>query len=142
MGHQEPPLARVRAGGAAYINRLCKGLSWREHVESRGSPNTRVPPSSAAAATRAAASSSAHPAGAAASRAAPYQRQPWPGADHPQPRAPGGKRAARKWRDASQVRTQAAQSKQPPGLEPPPPPRALGEGNWVPSLAGSGTRYF
>ncbi|CAK7319925.1 serine/threonine-protein kinase 35 [Vulpes vulpes] len=135
MGHQEPPLARVRAGGAAYINRLCKGLSRREHVESRGSPDTRSSPASAAAATRAAAGSQAHPARAAASRAAPYARQPWPGADHPRPRAPGGKRAARKWRRAGQVtiqgpapprpgagrRDEAGGTRAAPLLLPPPP---------------------
>lgn len=134
MGHQEPPLARVRAGGAAYINRLCKGLSWREHVESRGSPDTRFSPTGAAATTtRAAADSGAHTARAAASRAAPYRRQPWPGADHPQPGAPGGKRAARKWRGASQVRAQSAESKRAPKLEPSPSPRALGEVTRAPS---------
>lgn len=142
MGHQEPPLARVRAGGAAYINRLCKGLSWREHVESRGSPDTRFSPASAAATPRAAAGFGAHSARAAASGAALYRRQPWPGADHPQPGTPGGKRAARKWRGAGQVRAQSAESQQAPRLEPPPSPRALGEGNRAPSLAGSGTRNF
>nr|XP_005904426.1 PREDICTED: serine/threonine-protein kinase 35 [Bos mutus] len=103
MGHQEPPLARLRAGRAAYIKRLRKGLSWREHVESRGSPDAQLSPESTAAVTRAVAGAVARPTRAAASRAAPYPRQPCPGADHPQPGALGGKRAARKWKGAGQV---------------------------------------
>ena len=103
MGHQEPPLARLRAGRAAYIKRLRKGLSWREHVESRGSPDAQLSLESTAAITRAVAGAVARPTRAAASRAAPYPRQPCPGADHPQPGALGGKRAARKWKGAGQV---------------------------------------
>lgn len=109
MGHQEPPLARVRAGREAYIKGLRKGLSWREHVESRGSPYAQFSPESTAAITRAAASSIARSARANASRAAPYRRQPWPGADHPQPGALEGKRAARKWKGAGQVRVRSAE---------------------------------
>ena len=58
---------------------------------------------STAAITRAVAGAVARPTRAAASRAAPYPRQPCPGADHPQPGALGGKRAARKWKGAGQV---------------------------------------
>lgn len=108
MGHQESPLARVPAGGAAYIKRLCKGISWREHVEGRGSLDARFSPTRGAATTSAAADSGAHPLRASA-RAARYRRLPWPGVDHPQPEAPGGKRAARKWRGAGQVRAQSAE---------------------------------
>ncbi|KAF5924858.1 hypothetical protein HPG69_008530, partial [Diceros bicornis minor] len=107
MGHQEPPLARVPAGGSAYIKRLCKGLSWREHVESRGSLDARFSPASAATTEPAAApGSAARPARAAASRAARCGRQPRPGTDHPQPGTLRGKRAARKWRGAGQVTNQ------------------------------------
>ncbi|XP_016001326.2 serine/threonine-protein kinase 35 [Rousettus aegyptiacus] len=106
MGHQEPPLARVPAGGAAYIKRLCKGISWREHVESRGSLDARFSPTRGAATTRAEADSGAHPLRATA-RAARYRRLPWPGVDHPRPEAPEGKKAARKWRGAGQVTIQA-----------------------------------
>ncbi|XP_054986451.1 serine/threonine-protein kinase 35 [Sorex araneus] len=99
MGHQEPPLARVRAGGAAYIKRLCKGLGWREHVQSPGSPGARLAP---AVCTRAAAGSGARPARAAAApRAARAGRPPWSGADRPRESgAPSGKRTARKCRGA------------------------------------------
>ena len=103
MGHQEPPLARLRAGRAAYIKRLRTGLSWREHVESRGSPAAQLYPESTAAVTSTVAGAVARPPRAAASRAAPFPRQPCPGADHPQPGALGGKRAARKWKGAGQV---------------------------------------
>ncbi|XP_045384880.1 serine/threonine-protein kinase 35 isoform X2 [Lemur catta] len=106
MGHQESPLARAPAGGAAYIKRLCKGLSWREHVESHGSPEGWASPASAAATARAAALPAARPSSATASRAARSRRHPEPGADHPQAGAPGGKRAARKWRCAGQVTIQ------------------------------------
>eukprot|EP00069_Balaena_mysticetus_P004142 bmy_17141T0 len=135
MGHQEPPLARVRAGRAAYIKRLRKGLSWREHVESRGSPDAQLSPESTAAVTRAAAGSVARPTRATVSRAARYPKQPWPGADHPQLGALGGKRAARKWKGAGQVtiqgpapprpgtgrRDEAGGSRAAPLLLPPPP---------------------
>lgn len=109
MGHQEPPLARVPAGGAVYIKRLCKRISWREHVESRGSLDSGFAPARCAATTAAAADSGARPSQATASGAAQYPRRPWLGADHPQPKAPGGKRAARKWRGARQVRAQSAE---------------------------------
>ncbi|KAB0348407.1 hypothetical protein FD754_013264 [Muntiacus muntjak] len=135
MGHQEPPLARLRAGRAAYIKRLRKGLSWREHVESRGSPDAQLYPESTAAVTRTVAGAVARPTRAAASRAAPYPRQSCPGADHPQPGALGGKRAARKWKGAGQVtiqgpalprpgagrRDEAGGSRAAPLLLPPPP---------------------
>ncbi|XP_007465440.1 PREDICTED: serine/threonine-protein kinase 35 [Lipotes vexillifer] len=135
MGHQEPPLARVRAGHAAYIKRLRKGLSWREHVESRGSPDAQLSPESTAAVTRTATGSVARPTRATISRPARYPKQPWPGADHPQLGALGGKRAARKWKGAGQVtiqgpapprpgagrRDEAGGSRAAPLLLPPPP---------------------
>lgn len=98
MGHQEPPPARAPAGGATYIKRLCKGLSWRQHVESPGSPDAGCSPA------RAAAGSVARRVRATAARAAGYGRPAWPGADHPQPGASGRKRPARRWRGAVQVR--------------------------------------
>ncbi|XP_069351628.1 serine/threonine-protein kinase 35 [Eulemur rufifrons] len=106
MGHQESPLARAPAGGAAYIKRLCKGLSWHEHVESHGSPEGWASPASAAATAWAAALPAARPSSATASRAARSRRHPGSGADHLQAGAPGGKRAARKWRCAGQVTIQ------------------------------------
>ncbi|XP_059979227.1 serine/threonine-protein kinase 35 isoform X1 [Lagenorhynchus albirostris] len=135
MGHQEPPLARVRAGHAAYIKRLRKGLSWREHVESRGSPDAQLSPESTAAVTRTATGSVARPTRATVSRPARYPKQPWPGADHPQLGALEGKRAARKWKGAGQVtiqgpapprpgagrRDEAGGSRAAPLLLPPPP---------------------
>ncbi|TEA32864.1 serine/threonine-protein kinase 35 [Orcinus orca] len=135
MGHQEPPLARVRAGRAAYIKRLRKGLSWREHVESRGSPDAQLSLESTAAVTRTATGSVARPTRATVSRPARYPKQPWPGADHPQLGALEGKRAARKWKGAGQVtiqgpapprpgagrRDEAGGSRAAPLLLPPPP---------------------
>lgn len=106
MGHQEPPLARVLAGGSTFINRLCKRLSWREHAESGRSQDTRLSPASVAATIRAATGSVARLAQASATRRATYRRQPGPGADHPQPGAPARKRTARKWRGADQVTIQ------------------------------------
>ncbi|KAM9589931.1 serine/threonine-protein kinase 35 isoform 2-T2 [Trichechus inunguis] len=113
MGHQESPPARAPARGATYIKGLCKRLSWREHVESRGSLDARFFPASAAATTGGATRSVPHPALATASRSAQSRRRPRPGTDHPQTRTPGGKRAARKWRGAGQVAIQ--------GLAPPRP---------------------
>ncbi|XP_070276154.1 serine/threonine-protein kinase 35 [Myotis yumanensis] len=107
MGHQEPPLARAPAGGAPYVKRLCKGTSWRERVQSRGSPDAGFSPARAAAISGAAPGSGARPARAIGSRAARYRRQPQPGAHHPQPETPGGKPAVRKWRGSGQVSTQA-----------------------------------
>ncbi|KAM5219553.1 serine/threonine-protein kinase 35 isoform 1-T2 [Hipposideros larvatus] len=141
MGHQEPPLARMPAGGAAYIKRLCKRISWREHVESRRSLDARFSPACGAATPGAAADCGEHPSQASASRAARCPRRPWPGADHPQPEAPGGKRAARKWRGARQVTIQApapprpgvgrrdvAGGRQAAPLLLPPPPAAMETG--------------
>nr|KAF6331117.1 serine/threonine kinase 35 [Myotis myotis] len=107
MGHQEPPLARAPAEGAPYVKRLCKGLSWRERVRSRGSPDAGFSPARAAATSGAAPGSGARPARAVGSRAARYLRQPRLGAHHPQPETPGGKPAVRKWRGSGQVTTQA-----------------------------------
>ena len=103
MGHQEPPLARVPAGGAVYIKRLCKGISWREHVESRGCLDAGFCPARAAATSSEAASSGTRRARATAARAARYRRLPYPGADHPQTEASGEKPIARKWRGSGQV---------------------------------------
>ncbi|KAG8513404.1 Serine/threonine-protein kinase 35 [Galemys pyrenaicus] len=143
MGHQEPPLAPVAAGGAAYIKRLCKGLSWREHVESRGRLDAGLSPAGAAATTRAAAAAAAAAAAGSAARrthdtalrAARYPKQPWLGADHAQLGTSRGKRASRKWRGAGQVtiqgpapprpragrRDEAGGARAAPLLHPPPP---------------------
>ncbi|XP_007958213.1 serine/threonine-protein kinase 35 [Orycteropus afer afer] len=135
MGHQESPLAREPAGGATYIKGLCKRISWREHVEKHGSLDAWSFPASAAATTGGAARSVVRPALATAFRAAQSRRRPRPGADHPQTRTPGGKRAARKWRGASQVaiqglapslpgaarRDEAGGARAAPLLLPPPP---------------------
>ncbi|XP_036100562.1 serine/threonine-protein kinase 35 [Molossus molossus] len=141
MGHQEPPLAGVPAGGAAYVKRLCKGVSWRQHVKSRGSLDAGFSHAHAVATSRAAPGSGARPARAIASRAARYRRRPWPGSDHPQPEAPGGKPAARKWRGSGQVTIQAPAPPRPgagrrdeaggPRAAPlllPPPPAAMETG--------------
>ncbi|XP_060043496.1 serine/threonine-protein kinase 35 [Erinaceus europaeus] len=125
MGHQEPPPARAPAGGATYIKRLCKGLSWRQHVESPGSPDAGCSPA------RAAVGSVARRVRATAARAAGYGRPAWPGADHPQPGASGRKRPARRWRGAVQGpasqrlgagrRDEAGGARAAPLLLPPPP---------------------
>ncbi|KAM5245689.1 serine/threonine-protein kinase 35 [Ctenodactylus gundi] len=135
MGHQESPLTRAAAGGAAYVKRLCKGLSWREHVESHENLAAWAAPTSAAAPTGAASRPVARPSRATACGAALSRRQPRSGADHRPARAPGGKRAARKWNCASQViaqgparpragagrRDEAGGSGAAPLLLPPPP---------------------
>ncbi|KAI5246350.1 serine/threonine-protein kinase 35 isoform X1 [Manis pentadactyla] len=141
MGHQEPPLARVLAGGSTFINRLCKRLSWKEHAESGRSQDTRLSPASVAATIRAATGSVARLAQASATRRATYRRQPRPGADHPQPGTPAGKRASRKWRGADQVTIQGPAPPRPgagrrdeaggPRAAPlllPPPPAAMETG--------------
>nr|XP_051697163.1 serine/threonine-protein kinase 35 [Oryctolagus cuniculus] len=106
MGHQESPLTRARAGGAAYIKRLCKGLSWRQHVESHGGLGAWASPARAAATAGAAAEPVAARARTTTTRAAPCPQQPQPRAVHPRGRPPGGKRAVRKWRGAGQVTIQ------------------------------------
>ncbi|KAL0595311.1 Serine/threonine-protein kinase 35 [Plecturocebus cupreus] len=138
MGHQESLLAQTPAGGAAYIKRLCKGLSWREHVESHGSLGAQASPASAAAAetpaarrTRATASRRTR---ATASRAARSRRQPRPGADHPQAGAPGVKRTARKRRCAGQVRVPFEDRRTSTEAGVTATASALGEGNRVPRL--------
>uniref|UniRef100_A0A8D2IKT6 non-specific serine/threonine protein kinase n=1 Tax=Urocitellus parryii TaxID=9999 RepID=A0A8D2IKT6_UROPR len=135
MGHQESPLTRAAAGGAAYIKRLCKGLSWREHVERHGNLEAWASPASAPATTGASVRSVVRLTRATASRETRSRRQLRPGTDHPQARAPGGKRAARKWNGAGQVtiqgpapprpgagrRDEAGGSRAAPLLLPPPP---------------------
>ncbi|KAM5304388.1 serine/threonine-protein kinase 35 isoform 1-T1 [Glossophaga mutica] len=121
MGHQEPPLAQVPAGGAVYIKRLCKGISWREHVESRGCLDAGFCPARAAATSSEAASSGTRRARATAARAARYRRLPCPG--------------ARKWKGSDQItiqgpapprpgagrRDEAGGARAAPLLLPPPP---------------------
>lgn len=143
MGHQEPPLARVLAGGSTFINRLCKRLSWREHAESGRSQDTRLSPASVAATIRAATGSVARLAQASATRRATYRRQPGPGADHPQPGAPARKRTARKWRGADQVSKGAAREVK-TSADAGATPAASGAwgGKRAPSLARSGTPNF
>nr|XP_020029447.1 serine/threonine-protein kinase 35 [Castor canadensis] len=111
MGHQESPLTRAATRGAAYIKTLCKGLSWREHVESHGNLEAWASPVGAAATTGAAPRSVARLARANASRATRSRGLPRPGTDHPQARAARGRRAARKWKRTGQVTAQ--------GLAPP-----------------------
>lgn len=104
MGHQESPLTRAATRGAAYIKTLCKGLSWREHVESHGNLEAWASPVGAAATTGAAPRSVARLARANASRATRSRGLPRPGTDHPQARAARGRRAARKWKRTGQVK--------------------------------------
>ncbi|EHB07757.1 Serine/threonine-protein kinase 35 [Heterocephalus glaber] len=108
MGHQESPLTRRAARGAAYVKRLCKGVSEREHVENHGNLEAWAPLSSATATTGAALQPVARPARANYSRATRSRRLLRLGADHFPARAPGGKRAARKWSSASQVSSGSA----------------------------------
>ncbi|XP_004840723.1 serine/threonine-protein kinase 35 isoform X1 [Heterocephalus glaber] len=135
MGHQESPLTRRAARGAAYVKRLCKGVSEREHVENHGNLEAWAPLSSATATTGAALQPVARPARANYSRATRSRRLLRLGADHFPARAPGGKRAARKWSSASQVtiqgpapsragtgrRDEAGRTRAAPLLLPPPP---------------------
>ncbi|XP_040837652.1 serine/threonine-protein kinase 35 isoform X1 [Ochotona curzoniae] len=110
MGHQESPQARAREGDAAYIKRLCKGLSWREHVESHGGPGAWAGSACAGPGAAAAGAATAEPVArrtrSSASRAARSPRQLRFGADHPGARLPGGRRPVRKSRDAGQVTIQ------------------------------------
>ncbi|XP_010609364.1 serine/threonine-protein kinase 35, partial [Fukomys damarensis] len=117
------------------VKRLCKRLSWREHVESQGNLEARASPASVAATTLAAPRPDARPAGANSSRASRSRRHLGLGVDHFPARAPGGKSAARKWSSAGQVtiqgpappragagrRDEAGRTRAAPLLLPPPP---------------------
>uniref|UniRef100_A0A8C6W9Z1 Serine/threonine-protein kinase 35 n=3 Tax=Nannospalax galili TaxID=1026970 RepID=A0A8C6W9Z1_NANGA len=115
MGHQESPLTRAGAGGAAYIKRLRKGLSWREHEEDRGNLEALASPASAAVTTRAAPESAVRRPGTCALRPPPppLGGQPGPGTDRSWARAPGGNRAARKWHSAGQISIQGTAPQHP-----------------------------
>lgn len=117
MGHQESPLTRAAAaaaaGGAAYVKRLCKGLSWREHVEGHGNLGAQAASATAAAITAAPSRPVTRPARATSSRATLSRRRPRLGADHFPAKAPEEKRATRKWSGVGQVTIQG-----------PAPPRA------------------
>lgn len=109
MGHQESPLTRAAAGGAAYIKRLRKVLSWRELGDGHGNPGAEASPGSAAAAAVTAGAAprpAPRPARLAASRPTRLRRQPRLGTDCPPARAPGGNRSARKRNSAGQVRSE------------------------------------
>lgn len=104
MGHQESPLTRAAAGGAAYIKRLRKALSWRELEDGHGNLEAEASPGSVAVTPGAAPRPASRPARFTASRPTRLGRQPRLGTDHPPVQAPGGNRSARKWRSAGQVR--------------------------------------
>lgn len=104
MGHQESPLARAAAGGAAYIKRLRKVLSWRELEDSHGNLGAEASPGSVAVITGAAPRPATRPTQLPASRPTRLRRQPQLGTDHPPARAPRGNRSARKRNSAGQVR--------------------------------------
>lgn len=104
MGHQESPLTRAAAGGAAYIKRLRKALSWRELEDRHGDLEAGASPGSVAVTTGAALRPNTRPARVSASRSTRLRRQARLGTDHPRARAPGGNRPARKWNSAGQVR--------------------------------------
>lgn len=104
MGHQESPLTRAAAGGAAYIKRLRKVLSWRELGDGHGNLEAEASPGSVAVITRAAPRPATRTAGLPASRPTRLCRQARLGTDHPPARAPRGNRFARKRNSAGQVR--------------------------------------
>ncbi|XP_052578788.1 serine/threonine-protein kinase 35 isoform X2 [Peromyscus californicus insignis] len=135
MGHQESPLTRAAAGGAAYIKRLRKVLSWRELEGSHGDLEAQASPGSVAVTAGAAPRPAARLARVTASRPTRLGRQPRLGTDHPPARAPGGNRSARKWNSAGQItiqgtapphlgarrRDEAGGARAAPLLLPPPP---------------------
>nr|XP_004661514.2 serine/threonine-protein kinase 35 [Jaculus jaculus] len=102
MGHQESPLTRAAAGGAAYIKRLRKGLSWCEHEESPRNLEGGASPANAA-----------RRAYTAASRPTRPRRPAGPGTDLPPAHGPGGNRAVRKWNSAGQVPIQGTAPRRP-----------------------------
>lgn len=104
MGHQESPLTRAAAGGAAYIKRLRKALSWRELEDSHGNLEAEASPGSVAVITGAAPRPATRPTRLPASRPTRLCRQPRIGTDHPPARALRGNRFARKRNSARQVR--------------------------------------
>lgn len=103
MGHQESPLTRAAAGGAAYIKRLRKALSRRELEDGHGNLEAEASPGSVAVTPGAAPRPASRPARFTASRPTRLGRQPRLGTDHPPARAPRGNRSARKWRSAGQI---------------------------------------
>lgn len=135
MGHQESPLTRAAAGGAAYIKRLRKALSWRELEDRHGDLEAGASPGSVAVTTGAALRPNTRPARVSASRSTRLRRQARLGTDHPRARAPGGNRPARKWNSAGQItiqgtapphlgarrRDEAGGARAAPLLLPPPP---------------------
>ncbi|XP_041526391.1 serine/threonine-protein kinase 35 isoform X2 [Microtus oregoni] len=135
MGHQESPLTRAAAGGAAYIKRLRKALSWRELEDGHGNLEAEASPGSVAVTPGAAPRPASRPARFTASRPTRLGRQLRLGTDHPPVRAPGGNRSARKWRSAGQItiqgtapphlgarrRDEAGGARAAPLLLPPPP---------------------
>ncbi|XP_034349580.1 serine/threonine-protein kinase 35 isoform X1 [Arvicanthis niloticus] len=135
MGHQESPLTRAAAGGAAYIKRLRKVLSWRELEDSHGNLEAEASPGSVAVITGAAPRPATRPTRLPASRPTRLRRQPQLGTDHPPARAPRGNRSARKRNSAGQIiiqgtapphlgarrRDEARGARAAPLLLPPPP---------------------
>ncbi|XP_007647869.1 serine/threonine-protein kinase 35 isoform X1 [Cricetulus griseus] len=106
MGHQESPLTRAAAGGAAYIKRLRKVLSCRELEDRHGSLEAGASPGSVAVTTGAAPRPATRSTRVTASRSTRLGRQARLGTDHPRARAPGGNRSARKWNNAGQITVQ------------------------------------
>lgn len=106
MGHQESPLTRAAAGGAAYIKRLRKVLSWRELGDGHGNLEAEASPGSVAVITRAAPRRATRSARLPASRPTRLCRQARLGTDHPPARAPRGNRFARKRNSAGQITIQ------------------------------------
>lgn len=115
MGHQESPLTRAAAGGAAYIKRLRKALSWRELEDGHGNLEAEASPGSVAVTSGATPRPASRPARFTALRPTRLGRQPRLGTDHPPPvRASGGNRSARKWRSAGQVRVKGRSKQETP----------------------------
>lgn len=114
MGHQESPLTRAAAGGAAYIKRLRKALSRRELEDGHGNLEAEASPGNVAVTPGAAPRPASRPARFTASRPTRLGRQPRLGTDHPPARAPRGNRSARKWRSAGQVRVKGRSKRETP----------------------------
>lgn len=134
MGHQESPLTRAAAGGAAYIKRLRKVLSWRELEDGHGNLEAEASPGSLAVIPGAAPRPATRPARLPASRPTRLCRQSRLGTDHPPARAPRGNRFARKRNSAGQVRASGGGGRAGAGAPAPRQPsgRDLGASAWRP----------
>lgn len=126
MGHQESPLTRAAAGGAAYIKRLRKVLSWRELEDGHGNLEAEASPGSVAVIPGAAPRPATRRVRLTTSRPARPGRQLRLGTDHPPARPPGGNQSARKRNSAGQVRASGGRAEAgAPALRRPSGPRLV-----------------